>query len=226
MKKLIAEALGTAALVFFGCGAAVLAGGEVGHLGISFAFGLSVVAMAYGVGMVSGCHINPAVSFGLFAAGRLSGAEFVRYALAQCAGAIVGAAILWAVASGKSDYSLALNGLGQNGWGPGYGGGYTLTSAFIFELVATFAFLVVILGVTQKNAPAAVAGLAIGLTLVLIHIVGIPVTGVSVNPARSLGPAVFTQGQALEQLWLFVVAPLLGAGLAGLLFKQKILETE
>ena len=226
MKKLVAEALGTAALVFFGCGAAVLAGGEVGHLGISFAFGLSVVAMAYGIGMVSGCHINPAVSFGLFAAGRISGAEFVRYALAQCAGAIVGAAILWAVASGKSDYSLAFNGLGQNGWGPGYGGGYNLASAFVFELVATFAFLVVILGVTQKNAPAAVAGLAIGLTLVLIHIVGIPVTGVSVNPARSLGPALLVQGQALGQLWLFIVAPLLGAGLAGLLFKQKLLDAE
>ncbi len=225
MKKLIAEGVGAAALVFLGCGAAVLAGGDVGYLGISFAFGLAVVAMAYGVGMVSGCHINPAVSFAMFAAGRMSGGDFLRYSAAQCAGAVVGAALLFAVASGKSDYSLA-QGLGQNGWGPGYGGGYNATSAFLFEVIATFLFLVVILGVTQRNAPAAMAGLAIGLTLAVIHIVGIPVTGVSVNPARSLGPAVFVQGQALEQLWLFIVAPLLGAGLAGFLVRQKLLSAD
>lgn len=225
MKKLIAEAVGAAALVFLGCGAAVFAGGEVGFLGISMAFGLAVVAMAYGVGLVSGCHINPAVSFAMFVAGRMTGADFLRYAAAQCVGAVAGAAIVWAIASGKADYTLS-QGLGQNGWGPGYGGGYAASSAFLFEAVATFLFLVVILGATQRNAPAAVAGLAIGLTLVVIHIVGIPVTGVSVNPARSLGPAVFVQGAALEQLWLFILAPLLGAGLAGAAFRQKMLSAD
>jgi aquaporin Z len=223
-NKLTAEFLGTAALVFFGCGAAVLAGGEVGQLGISFAFGLAIVAMAYGIGMVSGCHINPAVSLGVFLAGRMSLQDFAAYAAAQFLGALFGAAVLFAIASGKADFALATSGLGQNGWGPGYGHGYSVTSAFLFEVVATFLFLVVILGVTQAGAPSHLAGLAIGLTLVVIHIVGIQVTGVSVNPARSFGPAVFVQGQALEQLWLFLVAPCVGAALAGLAFRQKLLS--
>ncbi len=226
MKTLIAELIGTFALVLLGCGAAVLAGGEVGQLGIAFAFGLAIVAMAYGIGPISGCHINPAVSFGAFIAGRMSLNNMLQYWLAQFIGAILGAAVLYLIASGKAGYDLASNGLGQNGWGPGYLGEYSLVAALVFEIVATFLFLVVILGSTQKSAPGMVAGLAIGLTLAVIHIVGIQVTGVSVNPARSLGPAVFVGGAAISQLWLFFVGPLIGAALAGLLFRQKLLETE
>jgi len=232
MKKFVAELIGTATSVFFGCGAAVLAGANtvgldaVGQLGVSFAFGLAIVAMAYGIGPVSGCHVNPAVSFGAFVAGRMSAGEMIQYWVAQFIGALVGAGILYAIASGKADYSLGTNGLGANGWGEGYLGEYTLASAFIFEVVATFLFLVVILGVTQKNAPVAFAGLAIGLTLAVIHIMGIQVTGVSVNPARSFGPAALVQGSAMAQLWLFIVAPLIGAGLAGLMFKSGLLEAD
>ncbi len=226
MKKPIAEFIGTFTLVLLGCGAAVIAGKEVGVLGISFAFGLALIAMAYGIGPVSGCHINPAVSLGALVAGRMTTGEFVSYVIAQCAGAIAGAFVLYLIASGKSGYSLAANGLGQNGWGAGYLGQYGLMAAFIFEAVATFLFLVVILGSTQTRAPGAMAGLAIGLTLVVIHIVGIQVTGVSVNPARSLGPAVFVGGNAIAQLWLFIVAPCLGAIVAGLLFKNGLLEVE
>lgn len=224
MKKLVAEFIGTATLVFFGCGSAVLAGPEVGQLGISFAFGLAIVAMAYGIGPISGCHVNPAVSFGAFLSGRMSVTEMVQYWVAQFLGALAGAGILYMIASGKAGYDLAVNGLGQNGFGEGYLGGYSMTAALVFEIVATFLFVVVILGATQAKAPAQFAGLAIGLTLVVIHIVGIQVTGVSVNPARSFGPAVFVQGQSLSQLWLFIVAPLVGAGLAGLLFRAKTLE--
>lgn len=226
MKTLIAELIGTFALVLLGCGSAVLAGGEVGQLGIAFAFGLAIVAMAYGIGPISGCHVNPAVSFGAFIAGRMTLNTMLQYWLAQFIGAILGAAVLYLIASGKAGYDLAANGLGQNGWGPGYLGEYSLVAALVFEVVATFLFLVVILGATQKSAPGMVAGLAIGLTLAVIHIVGIQVTGVSVNPARSLGPAVFVGGTAISQLWLFFVAPLIGAALAGLLFRQKLLETE
>ena len=226
MKTLIAELIGTFALVLLGCGSAVLAGGEVGQLGIALAFGLAIVAMAYGIGPISGCHINPAVSFGAFIAGRMTLNSMLQYWLAQFIGAILGAAVLYFIATGKAGYDLATNGLGQNGWGPGYLGEYSLVAAFIFEVVATFLFLVVILGSTQKAAPGMVAGLAIGLTLAVIHIVGIQVTGVSVNPARSLGPAVFVGDTAISQLWLFFVAPLIGAALAGLLFRQKLLETE
>ena len=226
MKKLVAEAVGTATLVLFGCGAAVLAGDQVGQLGISFAFGLAIVAMAYGIGPVSGCHINPAVSLGAFIAGRMSATEMVQYWVAQFLGAGIGAAILFTIASGKIDYNIAADGLGQNGFGEGYLGGYSMTAALIFEIVATFLFVVVILGSTQKGAPSMLAGLAIGLTLVVIHIVGIQVTGVSVNPARSFGPAVFTQGEALNQLWLFIVAPLAGAAMAGLAFRSTILSAD
>jgi aquaporin Z len=226
MKTLIAELIGTFALVLLGCGSAVLAGGEVGQLGIAFAFGLAIVAMAYGIGPISGCHVNPAVSFGAFIAGRMTLNSMLQYWLAQFIGAILGAAVLYFIATGKAGYDLATNGLGQNGWGPGYLGEYSLMAALVFEIVATFLFLVVILGSTQKSAPGMVAGLAIGLTLAVIHIVGIQVTGVSVNPARSLGPAVFVGGTAISQLWLFFVGPLIGAALAGLLFRQKLLETE
>ena len=226
MKTLIAELIGTFALVLFGCGSAVLAGGEVGQLGIAFAFGLAIVAMAYGIGPISGCHVNPAVSFGAFIAGRMSAGTMFQYWIAQFIGAVLGAAVLYVIASGKAGYDLAANGLGQNGWGPGYLGEYSLVAALVFEVVATFLFLVVILGSTQKSAPGMVAGLAIGLTLAVIHIVGIQITGVSVNPARSFGPAVIVGGEAISQLWLFFVAPLIGAALAGLLFKQKVLEAE
>lgn len=226
MKIFVAELIGTFTLVLLGCGSAVLAGGDVGQLGISFAFGLAIVAMAYGIGPISGCHVNPAVSFGAFVAGRLSPGAMLQYWAAQFTGALLGAGVLYLIATGKAGYDLAVNGLGQNGWGAGYLGEYNLASALVFEIVATFLFLVVILGSTQKSAPGAFAGLAIGFTLVLIHIVGIQVTGVSVNPARSFGPAIIVGGTAISQLWLFIVAPLIGAGLAGLFFKQKLLETE
>jgi aquaporin Z len=226
MKVFVAELIGTFTLVLLGCGSAVLAGAEVGQLGISFAFGLAIVAMAYGIGPVSGCHVNPAVSFGAFIAGRMQMNDMLKYWAAQFSGALLGAIVLYLIATGKPGYDLAVGGLGANGWGPGYLGEFNLVSALVFEVVATFLFLVVILGSTQKSAPGMVAGLAIGLTLAVIHIVGIQVTGVSVNPARSFGPAVIVGGTALSQLWLFLVAPLIGAALAGLLFKQKVLETE
>ncbi len=226
MKKPVAEFVGTFALVFFECGAAVIAGMGTGPtaidvLGIAFAFGLAIVAMAYGIGPISGCHVNPAVSFGVLIAGRMTMSDFVSYVIAQVLGAIAGAVVLYLILSGKS--AGWTGGLGQNGWGPGYLGQYNLLSAFVFEVVATFLFLVCILGVTQKGGPAQFAGLAIGLTLVAIHIVGINVTGVSVNPARSLGPAIVGMGRnpaALGKVWLFIIAPLIGAGIAGVLFKS------
>ena len=223
MNKALAEFLGTMTLVLLGCGAAVIAGKEVGVLGISFAFGFALIAMAYGIGPISGCHINPAVSLGALIAGRMEMAEFIQYVIAQCLGAIVGALILYLIVAGKlSGYDVGASGLGQNGWGAGYLGEYGLVSAFIFELVATFLFVVVILGSTGAGAPSAMAGLAIGLTLIVIHIVGIQVTGVSVNPARSLGPALFSG--AISQLWLFILAPCLGAAAAGALFKTGMLD--
>ena len=226
MKVFIAELVGTFTLVLLGCGSAVLAGGEVGQLGIAFASGLAIVAMAYGIGPISGCHVNPAVSLGAFVAGRMPLNAMLQYWAAQFIGALLGAGVLYLIATGKTGYDLVASGLGQNGWGAGYLGEYNLASALVFEVVATFLFLVVILGSTQKSAPGMLAGLAIGLTLTVIHIVGIQVTGVSVNPARSFGPAVIVGGTAISQLWLFLIAPLIGAALAGLLFKQKVLETE
>ena len=220
MQKAIAEFIGTATLVLFGCGAAVLAGDKIGFMGIAFAFGLSIVAMAYGIGPVSGCHVNPAVSLGALVAGRMTTSDFITYVIAQVVGAVVGAGIVYLIATGKiAGYDVAKSGLGQNGWGPGYIGEYGMASAFLFEVVATFVFLVVILGVTQKGSPSTLAGLAIGLTLVMIHLVGIPIDGTSVNPARSLGPALFAGSGAMSQLWLFIVAPAIGAAAAGLLFR-------
>ncbi|MFM1814979.1 MAG: hypothetical protein RLZ98_1674 [Pseudomonadota bacterium] len=225
MQKPIAEFIGTFTLVLLGCGAAVIAGKEVGVLGISFAFGLALIAMAYGIGPISGCHINPAVSLGALIAGRMTTGDFISYVIAQCLGAIAGALVLYLIATGKlSGYDVSASGLGQNGWGPKYLGGYGMGAAFIFEAVATFLFLVTILGSTQSGVPSHMAGLAIGLTLVVIHIVGIQVTGVSVNPARSLGPALFAGPTALSQLWLFIVAPCVGAALAGFLFQVGTLE--
>jgi aquaporin Z len=224
MKKLLAELIGTAVLVLFGCGAVVLGGDHVGQLGIAFAFGISIVAMAYGIGPISGCHVNPAVSFGVFIAGRMSAMEMVQYCVAQVIGAIIGAYILYVIASGAPTYDLAVDGLGQDGYGPGYLGSYSLASALVFEIVATFIFLVVILGVTGPAGQGPFAGLAIGLALTGIHIIGIQVTGVSVNPARSIGPALIVQGEALTHLWVFIVAPLIGAAAAGALFRARLLE--
>jgi aquaporin Z len=224
MNKQVAEFLGTFTLVLFGCGSAVLAGADIGLTGISFAFGLALIGMAYGIGPVSGCHINPAVSLGMVAAGRMTMPEAIKYIIAQVAGAIVAALVLLVIATGKADYSVATNGLGQNGWGEGYLGEYSILAAFVFEVVATFLFMVVILGATSAGAPAAMAGLAIGLALVAIHLVGINITGVSVNPARSIGPALFAGTTALGQLWLFIVAPIIGALAAGMIFKTGLLN--
>lgn len=216
MKKMLAEGLGTFFLVFFGVGTAVLMGAQVGMLGIAIAFGLSIVAAAYGLGAISGAHLNPAVSLGVLLAGRMSAAEFVQYVIAQVIGAILAALVIYVIATGKADYAIVTNGLGQNGYGPGYSGGYGLGAALVYEVVATFIFVTVILGVTGPGGPAGFAGLAIGLTLTAVHLVGIDVTGTSVNPARSIGPALIVGGQALSQLWLFIVAPLVGGALAGI----------
>ncbi|MCZ4351028.1 aquaporin Z [Roseovarius aestuarii] len=226
MNKQVAEFIGTFTLVLFGCGSAVIAGGDIGLAGISFAFGLALIGMAYAIGPVSGCHINPAVSLGAVAAGRMTMGEAITYIIAQLAGAIAAALVLMLILSGKADYSIAANGLGQNGWGAGYLGEYSMLSAFVFEVVATFLFMTVILGATGKGAPAAIAGLAIGLALVAIHLVGINVTGVSVNPARSVGPALFVGGTAITQLWLFIAAPTIGAVAAGLLFRTGTLDAD
>lgn len=225
MKKALAEAIGTFILVFFGCGAAVIAGPQIGYGGIAAAFGLSIVAAAYGLGAISGAQLNPAVSLGFFSSGRMSAGEFVTYVLAQMLGALLAAFVVYTIASGKPGYSLAVNGLGQNGWGPGYLGEYSMMAALVFEVVATFIFVTVILGATQWDAPAGFAGIAIGLTLVAIHLVGIDVTGTSVNPARSFGPAVIVGGAAMSQLWLFIAAPLAGGLLAGLLHGAGITRT-
>ncbi|HOW17692.1 MAG TPA: aquaporin [Phycisphaerae bacterium] len=225
MKKYVAEFIGTFTLVFIGCGTAVVAGKQVGFAGIAFAFGFALIAMAYGIGPISGCHINPAVSLGVFVAGRMKPQDLVGYVIGQCAGGIVGAAVLATILRGSlAGYDVATGGLGQNGWGAGYLGEYGLSSAVVFEFVATFLFLVVILGSTQAKAPAQIAGLAIGITLVGIHLLGINITGVSVNPARSLGPALLVGGKALSQVWLFLIVPSLGGILAGALFRGKVLE--
>lgn len=221
IKKFAAELIGTAVLVFFGCGAAVLAGFDVvGQLGIALAFGFAIIAMAYGIGPVSGCHVNPAVSLGAFVAGRMSAKDMVIYWVAQFIGAVIGAIILGSIA--KTGFAQ----LGQNGFDAGSPGGYSLHAALIFEIVATAIFVIAILGVTGAKGHGAFAGVSIGITLAVIHIVGIQVTGVSVNPARSFGPAILAGGQALSQLWVFIVAPLVGAALGGLLFRLKLLEPE
>jgi aquaporin Z len=229
MNKQVAEFIGTFALVFFGCGAAVVGGmgsgpTAVNLLGIASAFGFAIVAMAYGIGPISGCHVNPAVSFGVFAAGRMTAQDMIGYWVAQVLGAIVAAVVLYLILSGKAQGWNG--GLGQNGWGAGYLGEYNLASAFIFEVVATFLFLVCILGVTHPFAPTGFAGLAIGLTLAVIHLVGINITGTSVNPARSIGPAlvgIASNPERVAQLWLFIIAPLIGAGAAGYLFRAGAL---
>jgi aquaporin Z len=231
MKKYIAEVIGTGALVFFGCGSVTLGGlgsvlgsgqafAPLGVLAIAFAFGLTLAALAYGIGPVSGCHVNPAVSAGAWAAGRLSTSDLIGYVISQCLGAIIGAGVLYAILGGHNGgWDLAKDGLGQNGWSD-----YSTASAFLAEFVGTFFFLVVILGSTSEKGVTPVAGVAIGVALAVVHINLIRVTGTSVNPARSLGPALFVGGKALAQLWLFIVAPIAGGIAAGALFRAKIIE--
>jgi aquaporin Z len=228
-QKMSAEFLGTFLLVFGGCGSAVLAAAfpqvGIGLLGVAFAFGLSVLTMAYAVGHVSGGHFNPAVTVGLFSAGRIPAKEIAPYIIAQLVGAIAGAGVLFLIASGKAGFDVSA-GFASNGYGAHSPGGYTLTAALLSELVLTFFFLIVILGATDEHAPKGLAPIAIGLALTLIHLVSIPVTNTSVNPARSLGPAIFVGGWAINQLWLFFVAPIVGASLAGAAHRLLMTERE
>ena len=221
-KKLAAEFIGTFWLVLGGCGSAVLAAAfpdvGIGLLGVSFAFGLTVLTMAFAIGHISGCHLNPAVSFGLFSGGRFSAAELGPYIVAQVAGAIFGAAVLYVIASGQVGFD-ATAGFASNGYAEHSPGGYSLMSALVTEIVMTFMFLIIILGATDKRAPKGLAPIAIGLGLTLIHLISIPVTNTSVNPARSTGVAIFQGDWALSQLWLFWVAPIVGAILAGLVYR-------
>lgn len=228
-KKLAAEFLGTFWLVFGGCGSAVLAAGVpdvgIGWLGVSFAFGLTVLTMAYAIGHISGCHLNPAVSVGLMVGRRFDGAELVPYVIAQVLGAAAGAWVLYLIASGQADFSLE-GGFASNGYEAHSPGGYSLLACAVAEAVLTFFFLLIILGATDKRAPAGFAPIAIGLGLTLIHLIGIPVTNLSVNPARSTGPAMVVGGWALQQLWLFWAAPIAGAVLAGIVYPQIAGEGE
>ncbi|MGJ7025539.1 MIP family channel protein [Petrimonas sulfuriphila] len=223
MKKYLAEMIGTMVLVLMGCGAAVFAGAgqpfdPVGTLGVAFAFGLSVVAMAYAIGSISGCHINPAITLGVLLTGRMSGKDAGLYIVFQIIGAILGSAILWFLAK-ESGSTTTLT--GANGFAEGQ-----MAQAFVAETIFTFIFVLVVLGVTAKNGLNKFAGLAIGLALVLVHIVCIPITGTSVNPARSIGPAIFQGGAALAQLWVFIVAPFLGAVIAAFVWKGITIENE
>jgi aquaporin Z len=226
--KLSAEALGTFWLVLGGCGSAVLAAAfpevGIGLAGVSLAFGLTVLTGAYALGPISGGHFNPAVSVGLWAGGRFPGAQVLPYVIAQVAGAIVGAAVLYVIASGRAGFSVA-DGFAANGYAQHSPGEYSLAASAVTELVMTFMFLIVILGATHRRAPVGFAGIAIGLALTLIHLISIPVTNTSVNPARSTGPALFVGDWALQQLWLFWALPIAGAALAGFVYKW-LLEGE
>jgi aquaporin Z len=223
-KRASAEFLGTFWLVFGGCGSAVLAAGfpelGIGFLGVALAFGLTVLTMAYAIGHISGCHLNPAVSVGLLAGGRFSAGELLPYVGAQLAGAILAGAVLAVIAGGKEGFDLAASGFAANGYAEHSPGGYSMLSALVAEVVLSFMFLMIILGSTDRRAPAGFAPIAIGLALTLIHLIGIPVTNLSVNPARSTGPALFVGGWALAQLWLFWVAPIVGAALAGVSYRS------
>ncbi len=226
-KRCTAEFFGTFWLVFGGCGSAVLAAGlpdiGIGLLGVSLAFGLTVLTMAYAIGHISGCHLNPAVSIGLVVGGRFKANELVPYILAQVAGGIAGAGVLYLIASGKSGFDLSA-GFASNGYGEHSPEKYSMVAAFIAEFVLTMMFLLIIMGSTDKRAPAGFAPLAIGLGLTLIHLIGIPVTNLSVNPARSTGPALLVGGWALTQLWLFWLAPILGAAVGGLLYRTSFAD--
>jgi aquaporin Z len=228
-RKAAAEFLGTFWLVIGGCGSAVLAAAfpnvGIGLLGVAFAFGLTVLTMAFAIGHISGCHLNPAVSVGLWAGKRFPASELVPYILAQVLGAVAGAAVLYVIASGKAGFSVS-GGLASNGYGDHSPGGYSLQAALVAEFVFSFMFLIIILGSTDKRAPAGLAPIAIGLGLTLIHLISIPVTNTSVNPARSTGPAIFVGGWALSQLWLFWVAPIAGALVAGFVYTLLAGEPE
>ena len=219
MRRSAAECLGTFWLVFGGCGSAVLSAAYpelgIGFLGVAFAFGLTVLSMAYALGHISGCHLNPAVTVGLVSGGRFPAKEIAPYVIAQVLGALAGAAVLYLIASGKAGFDVVGSGFASNGYGDHSPGQYSLLAALTLETVLTFMFLIIILGATDSKAPAGFAPIAIGLGLTLIHLIGIPVDNLSVNPARSTGPALFVGGWAVGQLWLFWVAPLLGAFLAG-----------
>ncbi|MFC3077422.1 aquaporin Z [Phenylobacterium terrae] len=229
VRRIAAEALGTFWLVFGGCGAAVLAAGfpevGIGLAGVSLAFGLTVLTMAYSIGHISGCHLNPAVTLGLWAGGRFPAKDIAPYVAAQLVGAVVAAAFLLLIAGGGPAFDLAANGLAQNGYGDASPGGYGLAPAFLIEAVLTAGFLIVILGATDSRAPAGFAPIAIGLALTLIHLISIPVTNTSVNPARSTGPALMVGGLALQQLWLFWAAPLIGGALGGAAYRLLFAET-
>jgi aquaporin Z len=219
MKRYLAELIGTFVLVFGGCGAAVLAGGKIGFAGVAFAFGFSLLAMVYAIGPVSGCHINPAVTLGLLLSGKFEAKYVPGYVIAQIVGAIVAAGVLLIVAGGTTGgYDPSAAGFAANGYGAHSPGGYNLMAAFVAEVVLTFFLVFTVLGSTDIKAPVGFAGLPIGIVLVLIHLVGIPVTNTSVNPARSIGPALFVGGWALGQLWLFIVAPLIGAAIASAMY--------
>lgn len=226
-KKLTAEFIGTFWLVLGGCGSAVLAAAfpdvGIGLLGVAFAFGLTVLTMAFAIGHISGCHLNPAVSIGLWAGGRFNTSELLPYIIIQVAGAIAGAGVLYLIASGKAGFELS-SGLASNGYGDHSPGGYSLASCLLAEVVMTFMFLMIILGATDKRAPQGFAPIAIGLGLTLIHLISIPVTNTSVNPARSTGPALFVGDWATAQLWMFWVAPIIGAVIAG--FAYRFLEND
>ena len=228
-KKMTAEFIGTLWLVFGGCGSAVLAAGfpkvGIGLLGVAFAFGLTVLTMAYAIGHISGCHLNPAVSIGLCVGKRFPASEVLPYIVAQVMGGIAGAGILYVIASGAGGFILS-SGFAANGYGEHSPGFYSMGSALVAEVVLTFMFLMIILGSTDKRAPQGFAPIAIGLGLTLIHLIGIPVTNLSVNPARSTGPAVFVGGWALAQLWAFWIAPIVGAILAGVVYHSAFEETE
>ena len=225
MKRYISELIGTMVLVLFGCGSAAIAGSILGNLGIAMAFGLSIVAMAYVIGDVSGCHINPAVSIGMWIDGRMEAKDMIMYIIFQCIGAIIGIALLAAIINSAPDLGGYLTtGLGQNGFGEASLVGLNVVGAILVEIILTFVFVFTVLGVTKKAENATVAGIVIGLTLAFVHIMGIPLTGTSVNPARSLAPALFIGGQALQQVWVFILAPIIGAVIAGLLHKGLISE--
>ena len=225
MKKYIAELIGTMVLVLFGCGSAAIAGTTLGTVGIALAFGLSIVAMAYVIGDISGCHINPAVSIGMWIDGRMESKDLILYIVFQCIGAIIGIGILAVIInSAPSLGGYMATGLGQNGFGSASSVGIDVIGAIIVEIILTFVFVFTVLGVTKKAENGAVAGIVIGLTLAFVHIMGIPLTGTSVNPARSLAPALFIGGEALQQVWVFILAPIIGAVIAGSLYKGLFSE--
>lgn len=219
MKKYLCEFIGTAVLVLFGCGSAAIAGGTLGTLGIALAFGLSIVAMAYVIGNVSGCHINPAVSLAMLINKKMDVKDFVCYVVSQVLGALAGAGLLYAIISNSGSLDVATAGLGANGFGAASSVNLSMFGAILVEIILTFVFIYTILGVTSDDSKSSVAGIVIGLTLAFVHIMGIPLTGTSVNPARSLAPALLLGGTALAQVWVFIVAPFIGSALAAITFK-------